>query len=308
MHTTPFQRMGSCPWDSNPIPWKSRQLQLATEEQQAVDVAVQQFLEAGIIETSPSQDERYLSNFFTLQEPTKRRPILDCQKLNEFVQCAHFKMEGVPALREIIEEGDLLCKLDLKDAYTVVPIHEDSRRFLSFKHRNVVYQYRALAFGLSVAPRIFSKIMRYAIEPLRDEGIRMVYYLDDICLLAKSKHEMEMITSRVVTHLTKLFGFSIQHKNNEDHSASTQDQQSTVTDQAIEEDLGAAVMPLDCKSFGENDLNDTSCRRSAPSHSVSPEGPQPLIVGQQEQMGQPLQVEYEEQGRPPMTRRIRVGG
>lgn len=117
-------------------------------------------------------------------------------------------MEGVPALREIIEEGDLLCKLDLKDAYTVVPIHEDSRRFLSFKHRNVVYQYRALAFGLSVAPRIFSKIMRYAIEPLRDEGIRMVYYLDDICLLAKSKHEMEMVTSRVVTHLTKL-GFLI---------------------------------------------------------------------------------------------------
>ncbi|KAG1032972.1 hypothetical protein G6F25_010875 [Rhizopus arrhizus] len=99
----------------------------------------------------------------------------------------------------------------------------------------------------------------------------------------------------------RLFGFSIQHKNNEDHSASTQDQQSTVTDQAIEEDLGAAVMPLDCKSFGENDLNDTSCRRSAPSHSVSPEGPQPLIVGQQEQMGQPLQVEYEEQGRPPMV-------
>ncbi|KAG1090212.1 hypothetical protein G6F39_010639 [Rhizopus arrhizus] len=99
----------------------------------------------------------------------------------------------------------------------------------------------------------------------------------------------------------RLFGFSIQHKNNEDHSASTQDQQSTVTDQAIEEDLGAAVMPLDCKSFGENDLNDTSCRRSTPSHSVSPEGPQPLIVGQQEQMGQPLQVEYEEQGRPPMV-------
>ncbi|KAG1531508.1 hypothetical protein G6F51_013493 [Rhizopus arrhizus] len=99
----------------------------------------------------------------------------------------------------------------------------------------------------------------------------------------------------------RLFGFSIQHKNNEDHSASTQDQQSTVTDQAIEEDLGAAGMPLDCKSFGENDLNDTSCRRSTPSHSVSPEGPQPLIVGQQEQMGQPLQVEYEEQGRPPMV-------
>jgi hypothetical protein len=59
----------------------------------------------------------------TIQEPNKRRPILDCQRLNQYIQCEHFKMEGVPALRELLEKDDYMCKLDLKDAYTVVPIH-----------------------------------------------------------------------------------------------------------------------------------------------------------------------------------------
>jgi hypothetical protein len=35
-------------------------------------------------------------------------------------------MEGVPALREIIEPDDYMCKIDLKDAYVVIPIHQDS--------------------------------------------------------------------------------------------------------------------------------------------------------------------------------------
>ncbi|CEG72507.1 hypothetical protein RMATCC62417_08056 [Rhizopus microsporus] len=83
---------------------------------------------------------------------------------------------------------------DLKDAYVVVPMHEEPRPFLSFLHKDIVYQYRSLAFGLSVSPRVFSKLMRYAMEPLRKQGIRLVYYLDDICLLEKSTTEMKKIT------------------------------------------------------------------------------------------------------------------
>lgn len=52
---------------------------------------------------------------------------------------------------------------------------------------NKIYQYRSLAFGLIVAPQVLTKLMRYAIEPLRKKGIRLVFYLGDICILAKTE-------------------------------------------------------------------------------------------------------------------------
>ncbi len=166
-----------------PIPWRQHQRTRSADDQLQVNIAVQKFLTGGMIEVSPTQNRNYLSNFFTLKEQTKHRPISDCQKLNSFIQVEHFKMEGVPALRELIEKDDYICKIDLKDAYVVIPIHPDSQDYLSFENQGTVYRYKSLAFGLSVAPRVFSKIMKYAIEPLRKEGHRIIYYLDDICLL-----------------------------------------------------------------------------------------------------------------------------
>ena len=117
-------------------------------------------------------------------------------------------MEGIPELRELIEKGDFMCKVDLKDVYTVVPIHPESQQYLTFKNEGKIYQYCSLAFGLKVTPRIFSKLMRYAIEPLCCQGIRLVYYLDDICLFSRSKEDLFKTTQTVIRHL-KSFEFII---------------------------------------------------------------------------------------------------
>lgn len=75
---------------------------------------------------------------------------------------------------------DLMAKINLKDAYTVVPLHRcSSRPSLSFEHRGVVY-HTSLPFPMSVAPRVFSKLMRYALELLSNVGIALAYYRDDL--------------------------------------------------------------------------------------------------------------------------------
>ena len=122
-----------------------------------MDKAVDQFLNSDIIERSPTQNQDSLSQMFVVREKDKVRPILNCQRINQFIQCQHFKMESVPILRDLIEAGDWMCKIDLKDAYTVVPIHPESRQYLSFLQHGTVYQYKSLPFGMSVAPRVFSK-------------------------------------------------------------------------------------------------------------------------------------------------------
>lgn len=67
-----------------------------------------------------------------------------------------------------------------------------------------------LPFDMSVAPRVFSKLKRFVMEPLRIQGIRTVYYLDDICLLARTKDEMYKNVQTTLTHLNKL-GFIINY-------------------------------------------------------------------------------------------------
>jgi len=93
----------------------------------------------------------------------------------------------------------------------VIPIHPESRPFSVFENEGIIYQYKSLNFGLNVVPRIFSKILRYAIEPLRKQGIRLVYYLDDICLLSKDAKDLEQITETVIHHLESL-GFVINRR------------------------------------------------------------------------------------------------
>jgi hypothetical protein len=87
-----------------PIPWRNKVTQISQEDQLHVNEAIKKFLAGEMIEVSPSQNRNFLSKFFTLQEKTKRRPILDFQKLNQFIQVEHLKMEGISALREMIED------------------------------------------------------------------------------------------------------------------------------------------------------------------------------------------------------------
>jgi hypothetical protein len=55
---------------------------------------------------------------------------------------------------------------------------------------------------MSIAPRVFSKLMRYAVEPLRAKVIHLVYYLDDICDLAKTKTMLQDHVKSTMDHLS----------------------------------------------------------------------------------------------------------
>ena len=88
-----------------------------------------------------------------------------------------------------------MTSIDLKDTYFSVLIHKSSQRFLGFIWGTKHYTFLGLPFGLSSAPRIFTKLLKPVAAFLRKQGYRIIIYLDDVLLLlASSKEEALRLT------------------------------------------------------------------------------------------------------------------
>ena len=117
-------------------------------------------------------------------------------------------MEGIHTLRDLLRPGDWLGKIDLKDAYLVIPIHQTHRDYLRFQFLGKTYHFTCLPFGLSSAPWVFTKTLKSALALLRAKGVRLIAYIDDILVLAESK-ELLLDHLEGICYLLECLGFII---------------------------------------------------------------------------------------------------
>ena len=95
----------------------------------------------------------FISNVFLApKKDGGQRSVINLKKLNEHVHTEHFKMEGTHLLKDLLRKRDWMAKVDLKDAYVMVPIHREDRDFLKFICRDKCYKFNCLPFGLAYAP------------------------------------------------------------------------------------------------------------------------------------------------------------
>ncbi len=168
---------------------------------------VMTLLEKGAIEmVSPALSESgfYSRYFLVPKKDGGLRPILDLRRLNHALMRRPFRMITLKQILSQICTEDWFCSLDLKDAYFHIQIAPHHRRFLRFAFEGVAYQYTVLPFGLSLAPRTFTKCMDAALSPLRQMGIRILNYLDDWLILAQSEVELLSHRTLILSHLERL--------------------------------------------------------------------------------------------------------
>ena len=77
------------------------------------------------------------------------------------------------------------------DAYLHVPICTRHQRFLRFAIGEDHFQFVALPFGLASAPQVFTKVLAPILALLRQRGMAIIGYLEDLLLQASSGSELE---------------------------------------------------------------------------------------------------------------------
>ena len=85
-------------------------------------------------------------------------------------------METIGFAVQLINEGDYMAPIDLKDAYFSIPIHVNDRKYLRFTWRDQLLEFVCMPFGYSLAPRSFIKALKPAYCYLRMNGVKVCYY------------------------------------------------------------------------------------------------------------------------------------
>ena len=86
------------------------------------------------------------------------------------------------AIDEICSIGPdcLLAKIDIKNAFHLLPVHPADRHLLGMEWRDLVYVDNCLQFGLRSAPRLFNLLAELLSWIVQSKGVSFsIHYLDD---------------------------------------------------------------------------------------------------------------------------------
>ena len=117
-------------------------------------------LSRAIKEVMDTTSPGYYNRLFLVPKPDGSfRPIIDLKKLNQFIVVPSFKMETLFFIIAALQPQEWITKIDLKDAYHHIMVHVNICKYFRFVVARIVYQFRVLPFGLSTAPREFTKTL-----------------------------------------------------------------------------------------------------------------------------------------------------
>lgn len=75
------------------------------------------------------------STFVVPKKDTGHCPVVNLKKLNRHIPYEHFKRKGLFLLKEVLQSGGYICRIDLKVTDFLVPLHLESQTFARFQWR-----------------------------------------------------------------------------------------------------------------------------------------------------------------------------
>ena len=171
------------------------QIRCSPENKVQITTEVQELLDKGVILETQLTPQNFVFQIFLVEKRGGgQRPVINLKGLNQFVKTEHFKMEGLHLLPDLLQPQDWMVKMDLKDTYLQIPIHPDHQHLLTFQWEEKTYMFQCLPFDLSAALRVFTKQLKPVVGFLRQNGCRLIIYLDDMLLLHQDRDQLQQVT------------------------------------------------------------------------------------------------------------------
>ncbi len=83
-----------------------------------------------------------------------------------------------------------VCSIDLKTRISMCQSFHATGHSCGLHSKDISISVQVLPFGLSLSPRVFTKVAEAALVPLREQGVRILNYLDDWLILAQSQDQL----------------------------------------------------------------------------------------------------------------------
>ena len=146
----------------------------------------------------------------TVADPERRKKRLcwNGRHVNDILQVPSFKMEHAPKAASVLRPGDYLFTVDMKSGYHQIPLKPSFQRYCCFEWQGRVYRWRVMPFGLSSAPRAYTKLSRVLLKYWRRQGIRCSNFMDDFLFAAASFAEAVALRDRVLADMVR-FGWHV---------------------------------------------------------------------------------------------------
>ena len=153
-------------------------------------------------------------------QPNKFRLIVDLSSpsqgsVNDGIPSDHCSLsyatidDAVAKIRTL-GRGTVLVKMDLKDAYRIVPVHPTDYHLLGVSWEGNTYLDRALPFGLRSAPKIFNAVADFIAWVLHMHGIaHQLHYLDDFLFFGAPYSDEAVRAHNIVSRVLHMLGIPI---------------------------------------------------------------------------------------------------
>ena len=156
--------------------------------------------ERGLIEKVDSPQQCVSNIVVTPKNNGDVRICLDARQVNKAILREKYPIPTIESIIDEMSDAKVFSKIDLREAYTQIELHEQSRHLTNFVTEHGVYRFTRLIDGINTAGDVFQKCLNSKISDLK--GVKSI--VDDIIVYGKDETEHKQ-------NLTNLFNRLREH-------------------------------------------------------------------------------------------------